>query len=267
MQGINLISDFFNMEDNIIDILKNNLSNNLIKELYINTKDVSKDVINEKLNDTLYLEKVKNTINCFRNIDIEKYILDKMNLFEKDINYKMPYNAKIYVIIGIDTTTIYSIKYKSENVTILLLESTNGDINKLDMLLAHEFTHFIRRKLLERDIFETSIGERFITEGIGCNYSREIIPNKNDYEYCIVDKETVLWVKNNIGNIDEYIKNEKHNNNLMSCFFKMNAKTELDNMPARTGYVYGYLKVKEYLDNNNLKVKDIIGINYKEILK
>jgi uncharacterized protein YjaZ len=38
-------------------------------------------------------------------------------------------------------------------------------------------------------------------------------------------------------------------------------------MPTRTGYVYGYYKVKEYLEKNNLKIKDIIGINWEEILK
>ena len=37
--------------------------------------------------------------------------------------------------------------------------------------------------------------ERFIVEGIGCNYSRKIVPNKDDYIYCIVNKETVDWVK------------------------------------------------------------------------
>lgn len=53
-----------------------------------------------------------------------------MNLFEKDINYDIPNNAKIYVIIGFDTTTIYSIKLKNEDITVLLLESTNGDLEK-----------------------------------------------------------------------------------------------------------------------------------------
>ena len=53
----------------------------------------------------------------------------------------------------------------------------------------------------------------------------------------------------------------------MPCFFKIGAKTELENMPTRTGYVYGYYKVKEYLEKNNLKIKDIIGINWEEILK
>ena len=47
---------------------------------------------------------------------------------------------------------------------MVLLESTNGDLDNLDMLLAHEFTHFVRRQIFKRDIFENSIGERFVVE-------------------------------------------------------------------------------------------------------
>lgn len=46
----------------------------------------------------------------------------------------------------------------------------------------------------------------------------------------------------------------------------MFAKTKLPDMPVRTGYVYGYLKVKDYMEKNNLKIKDIVKIEWKEIL-
>ncbi|MBP5683672.1 MAG: hypothetical protein J6X02_00260, partial [Bacilli bacterium] len=158
------------------------------------------------------------------------------------------------------------IKYNEEDVTVLLLESTNGNMSKLDMLLAHEFTHFVRRQIFKRDIFENSIGERFIVEGIGCNYSREMVPNKEDYEYCIVNKETVEWVKNNIDKVETHMSGKIDTNELMSDYFYMFADTEKTGLPARTGYVYGYLKVKEYLENNNLRIKDIIDKDWKDIL-
>ena len=49
-------------------------------------------------------------------------------------------------------------------------------------------------------------------------------------------------------------------------FFYMFAKTSILNMPVRTGYVYGYLKVKAYMKKNNLKIKDIVKIDWREIL-
>lgn len=107
-------------------------------------------------------------------------------------------NKKVYVIIGLNTTTIYSVKYKDEDVTVILLESTLGIEKNIKMLLAHEYTHWIREKEIKHNIFESCIGERFITEGIDCNFSEEVIPNKLKSYYSIVPDKTVDWVENNM---------------------------------------------------------------------
>lgn len=237
--------------------------NELLNELYFIQKKVDIEIIKTKISDSKYLDKVTNTISYYKNI--KEMILNKIRKFEFDTSYKLD-NGKIYVIIGLDTTTIYSIKYKDEDITVLLLESTNGIEEKLDMLLAHEFTHFIRKQIFKNDIFENSIGERFIVEGIGCNYSIEIVPNKEDYAYCIVNKETVEWVKNNIEKIEEHMKGKIDSNELMSDYFYMYADKNKTGIPPRTGYVYGYLKVMEYLTKNNLKVKDILNVEWYKIL-
>ena len=249
-----------------LDDLEKYLSSELINELYFKPKKINKSLINEKIINSKYIEKFNNTINTYKNYEIEKLIDEKISYFEHNTSIKLD-DYKIYIIIGLDTTTIYSIKYKDEDVTVLLLESTNGDLDNLDMLLAHEFTHFVRRQIFKRDIFENSIGERFVVEGIGCNYSREIVPNKEDYEYCIVNKETVEWVKNNINKVESHMTNKIDTNELMSDYFYMFADENKTGLKARTGYVYGYLKVKNYLEKNNLKIKDIIYKDWKEILK
>lgn len=253
---------------NILEIkdLYDYFSSDLLNELYFKPKKVNKDLINEKLKDFKYVEKFNKTINTYKEFDIENLISKKINDFELDTSYKID-NYKIYVIIGLDTTTIYSTKYNDEDVTVLLLESTGGDFDNLDMLLAHEYTHFVRKQEFKRDVFENSIGERFIVEGIGCNYSKEVVPNKEDYIYCIVNKDTVEWVKNNIDKVEEHMKDKLESNELMYDYFYMFADTTKTGLPTRAGYVYGYLKVKEYLKNNNLKVKDIITKDWKEILK
>lgn len=248
-----------------IEDLYNYLSSDLINELYFKPKKIDKDIINNKLNDSKYIEKLGNTINTYKNLDMVDIITKKINEFELDTSIKLD-NYKIYLIIGLDTTTIYSFNYNNEDVTVLLLESTNGDIDNLNMLLAHEFTHFVRKQIFKRDIFENSIGERFIVEGIGCNYSREIVPNKEDYEYTIVKEDTVNWVKNNIDKIEKHFNGKIDTNELMSDYFYMYADTQKTGLPVRTGYVYGYLKVKEYLEKNNLKIRDIIDKNWEDIL-
>ena len=252
-------------ELNEINDLHDYLSSDLVNELYFKPKKINEDLIDKKLDDQDFIRKFNNTINCFGNVNLEQLLYEKIAKFESDTTYKL--NAyKIYVIIGLDTTTIYSIKYKDEDVTVLLLESTNGDMDYLNMFLAHEFTHFVRRQIFKRDIFENSIGERFVVEGIGCNYSKEIVPNKEDYEYCIVNEDTVNWVKSNIDKVESHMVGKTDTNELMSDYFYMFADAKKTGLPARTGYVYGYLKVKEYLEKNNLKIKDIIDKAWKEIL-
>ena len=252
-------------ELNEINDLHDYLSSDLINELYFKPKKVNKVLISNKLNDSLFIQKFNNTMASFGNVNVEQLLYEKISQFESETTYKLD-NYKIYVIIGLDTTTIYSIKYKDEDVTVLLLESTNGDMDYLDLLLAHEFTHFVRRQVFKKDIFENSIGERFVVEGIGCNYSREIVPNKDDYEYCIVNEDTVNWVKSNINKVESHMIGKVDTNELMSDYFYMFADTKKTGLPVRTGYVYGYLKVKEYLEKNNLKIKDIIDKDWKDIL-
>lgn len=262
----NISDELFEVEDKeLTELLKTNFSNEMIDKLYFIPKKVEHNVIDKKINDKEYVNKIAKTIDYFKGKNIEQLIAEKFENYEKDTNTKL-IGGKLFLIIGLDTTTIYSIKLDGEDVTVLLLEATNGDEDILDMLLAHEFTHFIRRQELKKDIFEESVGERFVTEGIASNYSREVVPGKKDSEYCIVDEKTVEWVKNNINKIEEHIIGRKNTSELMSDFFYMFADTNVTGMPVRTGYVYGYLKVKEYLENKNLKVKDIIEIDWKEIV-
>ena len=256
---------FKSNEDNINDLLKYNFDKTMLDKLYFIPKNINKNIVNDKLTNKSYIEKVMKTINFFKGKNIENIVLEKIKYFENNINSKIT-NGKIYLIIGLDTTTIYSIKLNNEDVTVLLLESTAGNEEKLNMLLAHEFTHFIRKQKLNKNIFEDSIGERFVTEGIGCNYSREIVPNKEDYEYCIVDNKKVEWVKNNIEKIEKHMQNKKDTSELMSDYFSMSADENIIGMPTRTGYVYGYFKVREYLNKHNLRIQDIIDIDCKEIL-
>lgn len=256
---------FSNDEKNIKKLLLDYFDNELLDKIYFIPKKVDKKMITTKLNDSIFLDKVLNTFSYYKNKNIENIIHDKIKKFEIDTSYKLDC-GKIYVIIGLDTTTIYSIRYNDEDVTVLLLESTNGSEETLDILLAHEFTHFVRKQVFKNDIFENSIGERFIVEGIGCNYSREIVPDKDDYAYCIVNKETFDWVKNNIEKIEDLVKGKIDSNELMSDYFYMYADKNKTGIPPRTGYVYGYLKVMEYLTKNNLKLKDILNVEWYKIL-
>lgn len=137
----NISNALFQSDDmNITQLLRNNFSNELLDVLYFKPKRVNKNIIEKKLNNKEYINKVKNTIEYFKNKDLEMIIKKKFEFFENETSNKLG-NEKLYIIIGLDTTTIYSVKMNDEDVTVLLLESTNGSEQRLDMLLAHEFNH------------------------------------------------------------------------------------------------------------------------------
>lgn len=250
---------------NNINDLKEYWNTNIVQNVYFIPKKVEKHIITERLNNHSYVEKLNNTIKFLNSNNIKKLIEEIFNYFEVDTGYKLK-NEKLFLIIGVDTTTIYSTKVDNEDVTVLCLEAINGDIDILKILLAHEYTHFIRKDILQKDIFEECIGERLVTEGIASSYSSEIVPNRKDCDYCIVPDSTIEWMNNNITIIEEKIKNDLLNENFMSLLFYMYAETDIENMPVRCGYVYGYLKVKKYLYKNNLKSKDILGENWNSII-
>ena len=265
-----LCNDFLVQYKNTNDIktsIKNYIYNNYntLKDIYFEPKKIEKDKIEEIIKSRDYQKVLLDTITNLNNINLNEFFANIINELGNILNYK-DIDKKVYVIIGLNTTTIYSTKYKNEDITVILLESTLGLEENIKMLLAHEYTHWIREKEIKHDIFEQCIGERFVTEGIACNFSEEVVPNKPKSYYTIVPNTTVEWVENNIETIDKFVEPELDKNNMMYDFFYMFAKTKIPNMPVRTGYVYGYIKVKEYMRKNNLKIKDIIKSDWREVL-
>ena len=265
-----LCNDFLVQYKNTNDIktsIKNYIYNNYntLKDIYFEPKKIEKDKIEEIIKSRDYQKVLLDTITNLNNINLNEFFANIINELGNILNYK-DIDKKVYVIIGLNTTTIYSTKYKNEDITVILLESTLGLEENIKMLLAHEYTHWIREKEIKHDIFEQCIGERFITEGIACNFSEEVVPNKQKSYYTIVPNTTVEWVENNLEVIDKVVEPELNKNNMMYDFFYMFAKTKIPNMPVRTGYVYGYIKVKEYMRKNNFKIKDIVKSDWREVL-
>lgn len=261
--NIHILCDFIFKEGNIIDLINNYFNNNfdIIDDIYFSPKKIDKNIFKNKLIDKDYINKIEFIRKLYKNMDLKKYITDKINSFIKDTNTEID-SQEIYIIVGLDTSTIYSTKYNNKDITVILLESTNS-LNYLNMLLAHEFTHWVRNKYIDHNIFDYCLGERFISEGIACFYSKKISNIKN-YECCIVPYETYEWVLENINNLDIEVKNKLNKNDDMYRYFYMNAKIDI---PVRTGYVYGFLKILEYLESNDLDITSIIKIDWKEILE
>ena len=258
-----IINTLENMELSTSNLVESYWELDILNNIYFIPKKVDKRKSYELIRDEEFLRLLETTASFLKKCDVVKVVEELFHEFEDDTKYQLK-DEKLYLILGYHTTTIYSAVVNSEEISVLCLESLEGNMDKLKMLLAHEFTHYVRKQLLDCDIFETSIGERIITEGIASNYSREMVPSKTDSFYCIVSEDTVSWVATHTDFIRNYIKDNLCDNILMRDLFYMYADISF---PVRCGYVYGYFVVKKYLAENGLQVKDILGIEWKEILK
>ncbi|MDP9727398.1 DUF2268 domain-containing putative Zn-dependent protease [Alicyclobacillus tolerans] len=202
-------------------------------------------------------------------IDWEKYLslyhsMTDMMSFEKSIVeiterlcqlLEYPLNEQdIYVIVGLDCTTIYSTIYKNRSITVLCLESTGGDLREIELLLAHEAHHWKRQTMLQRDIFNTNVWDRCMTEGLSICFSESIQPDRPVYEYCFVPPETFLWTQANDEKLHDMMQSEDQLDDLkMQILFTRHPSfLPFSGMPPRSGYVFAYLTVKSYLTNINM---------------
>lgn len=132
------------------------------------------------------------------------------------------------------------------------------------LYLAHEFTHYVRKDLLNKDIFESCVGERLVTEGIAESYSADVVGGQATATYCIVDEATVSWVEAHYAELEALVRTSLETTELMETLFYMFARIDF---PVRTGYVFGYLAVRRYLQEQGLRTKDILGIDWRRVLR
>ncbi len=81
--------------------------------------------------------------------------------------------------------------------------------------------------------------------------------------YCIVNDATVLWVEAHYDELEALVRTNLETTELMESLFYMFARMDF---PVRTGYVFGYLAVRRYLQDQGLETKDILGIDWRRVL-
>ena len=237
-------------------------NSDLLENLYFSPKAVHSSRKGKAISDPSFLKKIERLSNFLADSHPDLLCEDMIRSFEEDTEYTVGEQC-LYLILGCNTTTIYTTEYLSKEVSVLCMESLNGNPDMLKMLLAHEFTHLIRKQFLQKDIFDSCIGERIVTEGIAENYSREAVPGMKESDYCLVNTSCILWVQNHMEEMKTLVKDNLSNSSLMKDLFYMFAEFDY---PVRSGYVYGYLAVKQYLEKNNLSVRDILSADWQIIM-
>ena len=235
----------------------------ILSDLYFMPKRLTGEVRETALASPRFRQRVERLGDLLARIDISSACREALAEFERDTGHATG-DEKLYLIVGCDTTTIYTIELAGERVSVLCLESIDGDMDVLRMYLAHEYTHIVRQRLLQRDIFESCLGERLVTEGIAERYSKETVPGRRDAEYCIVDDATVCWVQRHRVQLDGLMAGHLSDTSLMEALFYMFAAIDF---PVRCGYVCGLYSVEDHLEHHGLTAKDILVADWRDILE
>jgi|GEM_PF-1196245 len=176
--------------------------------------------------------------------------------------------SDIYVIVGLDCTNIYSTLYNGKTVTVICLESVRGNFEGLNLLLSHEIHHWVREKRLRTKLFGNCVGERAVTEGLAISCSEFMFPGLNAQDYCYVPEPTVSWVYEHWEEIDHLFRSAAKNSDITSGFFTRNQTSEvIKGMPPRIGYVYGYIKVTQYMKSNLKTPVELVGVPWTEVVE
>lgn len=244
------------------DSIESYWDDELIESLYFVPKKVSTDTRDAALASPAFAQSLAKLRELSASRSLASYCSELMAGFEHDTGHSLAHGT-LYLVLGCATTTIYTVTVDGSDVSVLCVESLGGSIQTLALYLAHEFTHFARKDLIDGDIFESCIGERLVTEGIAESYSADVVPNQTTAAYCIVDEETVSWVVDHNEALEAYVRTGLETSELMEPLFYMFARIDF---PVRTGYVFGYLAVRRYLQDQGLRTKDILGIDWRRVL-
>ncbi|UFJ39360.1 DUF2268 domain-containing protein [Brevibacillus humidisoli] len=178
-----------------------------------------------------------------------------------------PDGQDVYVIVGLDCTNIYSVPYEGRMVTVICLEAVDGQVAELQLLLAHEFHHWLRQSPSRENLFEQSVGQRLVTEGLAACFTKETFPGRTLAEYCFVPEETVNWTIAHIDKLNHLLVPHLYRTELIQALFsRAPSGLPIEGMPLRTGYAYAMLLIQEQLNRRNLTAQQAALLPWEQLL-
>lgn len=173
----------------------------------------------------------------------------------------------VFVVVGLDTTNIYSLTLDGQPVTVLCLEAVDAHRAGLQRLIAHESHHWARQSALPS--VPTTGGERLVSEGLAAVFSEEIDPGRHPASYCYVPKDTVEWVANHRDALQQWVAALEGHGLIEPLFSRTYRGSELiPGMPRRAGYVYGYFTCRQALDREtgHLSAAEMVAAPWQKVL-
>jgi hypothetical protein len=176
---------------------------------------------------------------------------------------------EVHVLVGLQCTNIYSVEFEEHKVTVMCLESVQGRLEGVRLLMAHECHHWARQEAFMHDLFGAELGERVVTEGLAACFSEDVQPGLGVEEYCFVPRSTVEWTLLHWEELDRLIMQQVEGRALIDPLFSCTpepSELPLAGMPPRVGFVYSYLKMTERLQQLRKNAVQMARTPWQEVL-
>ena len=209
--------------------------------------------------------------NDYKNIkkvseNIDKYIIetcDKCNELFNLKNEKLELN--FVLLVGLYMVDGWVTEFNNKTTAFFAIEYMKNE-DAIKVFLAHEITHNIQNNLIE--FGKITLAERLFIEGIAVAASEELC-NIKDKAFCIyhntenaneiVEKCELQWTNVKLDIIDNL---DNKSDEYTSKYF--GGDTGNENLPKRSGYLYGYNIIKELLKTNSFE--ELLRWNKEKII-
>jgi len=145
--------------------------------------------------------------------------------------------CNVYILIGFFSPDAFVLWYKGRFVICVGLERFH-DFKNYDILLAHEYFHYIQNKI--HGPISGHLVLQLIREGISVHFSRIAYPGRKEHEYLFLTEQALAGAKESYETIREKLRQKSiSREQLFSA-----ASGELT---PRSGYYVGYRLVSEFI--------------------
>jgi len=167
-----------------------------------------------------------------------------------------PRSHDVYVIVGLDSSTIYSLQDGDKPATVVCLEAVNGTVDGLQRLFAHEVHHWFRQDASSHDIFQSSVGERLVTEGVAIGTRRRVSRMSPLARIASSPKARIAGRSGTKTDCGPGLGRAWQAPPTWTRSFRGTRcrRCSLPCMPPRTGYVLGFLAARRYLAGRSATV-------------
>ncbi len=165
-------------------------------------------------------------------------------------------SCNVYILIGFFSPDAFVLWYKGRFVICVGLERFH-DFKNYDILLAHEYFHYIQNKV--RGSISGPLAVQLIREGICVHFSKIAFPGRKEHEYFFLTEQAFADARESYQTIREKLQcNKLHREQLFSA--------ASGGLPLRAGYYVGYRLVSEFISEEEYTDADALLGKEEQIL-